>query len=312
MIVITGSLAFDYIFNFPGKFGDHIMPDKIHELNISFIVEKYCKRYGGTAGNISYNLSLLGIKPAILAAVGRDFGDYKKRLLKHHINLNYIKYIKNDNCSTGFVMNDKSDNQIWGYSYGALRFSKDILLSAVKEPINMLVISANHKQAFLNFQNQAIKNNIPYMYDFGMILTLISKKDLIRGALHSQILIGNDYEMASLFKKTSLTKAKLLKTVKVIITTLGAKGSVIATKNQEFQVKAAPAIKVVDPTGAGDAYRAGFIAGLQKGYDLKTCARIGSVAGVYAVEKYGTQEHQYSQADFNQRYKRTYFQKIEL
>ncbi|MFC1711291.1 carbohydrate kinase family protein [Patescibacteria group bacterium] len=312
MIVVTGSLAFDYIFNFPGKFGDHIMPEKIHEINISFIVKRFEKRFGGTAGNIAYNLSLLGIKPAILACVGQDFGDYKKWLGKNNINTKYIKTVKNENSSTGFVMNDKTNNQIWGYSYGALRHGKNLNLKDVKEPIEMIIISANDPETFISFTNQAIELNFPYMYDFGMMLTAISKKDLCKGLLNAKILIGNDYEVSLMHKKAGLDKKKLLKRGSLIITTLGDKGSIIETKQEKVKVKAVKTANVVDPTGAGDAYRAGFLAGRQRGYDLKTCGKIGSVIASSAVEKYGTQEHKLAKKEFNKKYKKNFKKDIKL
>lgn len=312
MIVVTGSLAFDFIFNFPGRFGDHIMPDKVHEINLSFIVDKFEKRFGGTAGNIAYNLSLLGVRSAIVGTVGNDFTEYRSWLLKNKISLKYLKTVKKENSSTGFVMNDKANNQIWGYSYGALKHGAKMSLSKIKEPVSLLVISANFKDSFLNFTNQTIELDIPYLYDFGMLLTDLKKAELVKGVLNSQIAIGNDYEISLMMKKTGLSKKDILKKTEVLITTLGEKGSLIETKNKKLKIPAAKPYKVVDPTGAGDAYRAGFLAGMLRGFDLGSCGKIGSVAAVYAVERYGTQEHSYKMDDFTKRFKNNYNKDLDF
>lgn len=311
-IAVTGSLSFDYIFNYPGKFSDQILADKIHSINISFIVDKYEKRYGGTAGNISYNLSLLKTSPILIAAVGNDFRDYRRWLIKKEVNVDHVKIYSRANTALGFAMTDLADNQIWSYCYGALKNSAKISLKQIKRPVDMLIISANHLNAFKHFTDEAIELKMPYMYDFGMILTMLGKKDLLFGLEHADIVIANDYEVAMMLKKTNLTKKEILKKVKILITTLGEKGSVIETKNQSYRIRVAKPTKVIDPTGAGDAYRAGFMAGFVRNFDLKTCGQMGAVAAVYTVEKYGTTTHQFTMKEFCDRYKKNFKEKLVL
>lgn len=311
MIGITGSLAFDYILSFPGKFKDHVLPEKLHQINISFIVDKFTKRYGGTAGNIAYSLSLLGVPSAIYSAVGNDFSSYKKWLKKNKIEIKYLKTISKENSALGFVMTDQVDNQIWGYCYGALRHTANLLLPLKPKP-SFLVISANYPKAFLSFTDQAIKTKIPYMYDFGMMLTALKKRQLIKGVTHAQIVIGNDYEICRLLKITGLTQKQILKKRALLITTFGSKGSEILTAEKKWRIPPIYVEQIIDPTGAGDAFRAGFLAGYLKNFNLGICGRMGSVCAAYAVEKIGTQKHHFTLNQFLSRYEDNFKRRLIL
>lgn len=295
-VLVTGSLAFDVIMDFPGKFADHIMPDKIHQINLSFLVNTLKKQQGGTAGNIAYNLALLKVPVTILGSAGEDFDEYQEFLQKAGVDTSQIKISQENLTSQAFIITDQADNQITAFYPGAM--SENSKLSILTG--DFAVISPNDPQAMVNFALECQKLNIPYMFDPGMQLPRLTDQDLITGIEGAKILIGNDYEIGLIKKR--------LKTIKtdILITTLGEKGSVIQTKDQTIQINPANLREVLDPTGAGDAYRAGFLAGYLLGKDLKTSGQMGSVAACYAIEKYGTTTHSFSLDEFQARYKENY------
>lgn len=312
MIIVTGSLAFDSIFNFAGKFKDHIMPEKIHTLNLSFLTNKLNKNFGGTAGNIAYNLALIGEQPTILATAGKDFLVYKKFLNQAQVNTQYIKIYKNDFTSHYFALVDKLDNQIGGFYSGAMEKASQLSLITIKEKINFVVISPTIPKAILNYVSECQQLKIPYLFDPGMQLPRLTKSELGKGISRAKILIGNDYEISLMQKKLGWNKKQILSKIKILITTLAEKGSIIETKNQLIKIKSAKAKKVIDPVGAGDAYRAGFLAGFIKKYDLKTCGQMGALTAVYTVEKYGTTTHHFTKKQFCDRYKENFNRRLKL
>ncbi len=225
MIVVTGTIAYDYIMNFPGKFGDHILPDKIHKINLSFNVNKFAKRRGGTAGNVSYSLGLLQTPHILLATAGKDFEEYKKDFLKLDINLDSIKIEKSNYTSTGFAMADQLDNQIWGYFLGASERNYTLDLSKVAKKSDLVLIGPSGVKGSMSFVSQCVKLDIDYMFDPGFILTEIKNNQLEFGIQNAKYIIGNDYEIA-LIKKRIKNFNKIIKN-KVFITTLGEKGALI-------------------------------------------------------------------------------------
>ena len=319
MITVTGSLAFDYIMDFPGKFSDHIMPDKIHQINLSFLVNKLSKQKGGTAGNIAYNLALFGQEVSIVGSVGSDFSEYSDILKNAGVDVSRIKIVE-DSTSSAYIMTDQSDNQITAFYPGAMSQNSTLnLISPSRSqnppgrwPPDLVVISPNDPKAMVNFAKQAQDQNIPYMMDPGMQLPALDVEDLKSMVNGATILIGNDYEIALLKEKTGLSDQDLLTQVKILITTLGENGSVIQTKEQSIEIKAGKPIEVLDPTGAGDAYRAGFLAGYIKGLDLKTCGQMGSVTATFAIEKYGTTSHTFTKEEFAARYKENFMESLTI
>ncbi len=309
MITVTGSLAYDTIMDFPGKFGDHIMPDKIHQINLSFLVNTLNKQKGGTAGNIAYNLGLLKTPVSIVGAVGNDFSQYGKFLEQSGVDISKIKIIPDESTSSAFIMTDQSDNQITAFYPGAMKDNSSLLIDGTSE---MVVISPNDPAAMTAFTNQCQEKGIKYMMDPGMQLPRLQKEDLEMMIKGAEILIGNDYEVELLMSKLKWQMANLLENAKIVITTLGEKGSVIQTKDQTIEVRAAKPKQVVDPTGAGDAYRAGFLAGLSKNFDLKICGQMGAIASCYAVENYGTTSHRFTVQEFSDRYKENFGEQINL
>lgn len=312
MITVTGSLAFDYIMDYKGLFSDNIMADKIHKINLSFLLSDLKKQRGGTAGNIAFNLTLLKSPVSIFAAAGNDFGDYGDFLKRQGVDTSSIKIVKDKPTASAFIMTDKTDNQIIGFYPGAMSNSADYSLKDLKEKPEFVVISPNDPAAIIKFSDECRDLKLPFMADFGMQLPMLEKsqvKQIIKGA---KILIGNDYEMALLSQKSKVKGQKLLEMVEILITTLGEKGSLIQTKDQKIEIKPGKATEVLDPTGAGDAYRAGFLAGFLKGFDLKTCGQMGSISSCFAVEKYGTTSHSFSLKEFCERYKENFGETLHL
>lgn len=311
-ILVTGSLAFDFIMDFPGNFSDNINPAKLHIINLSFLVETLKKERGGTAGNIAYNLALLKMPVSILGSVGNDFEQYGEFLKTSGVDTSPVKIIPHEVTSSAFITTDKSDNQISAFYPGAMKMVENLKISSLdKKPI-FTVISPTTPNAMTNFVRECKKSNIPYMFDPGMVLPRISDDQLKAGIFGAKILIGNDYEMGLICSRLGSDVQELLKDVEILITTLGAKGSLIQTSTQTIKIKAAKPKKVLDPTGAGDAYRAGFLAGFFRGFNLKICGKMGSVASCYAVEKYGTTNHGYSISDFCRRYEQNFHDKLEI
>lgn len=296
MILITGSLAFDVIMDFPGRFADHIDPTKIHVLNVSFLVDTLKKQQGGTAGNIAYNLALLKTPVSILGSAGEDFKEYQDFLKKVGVDTSQIKISPDNLTSQAFIITDQSDNQITAFYPGAMSENSKLSINLA----DFAVISPNDPKAMINFALECQKRNIPYMFDPGMQLPRLTDQDLTAGINRAKILIGNDYEIGLIKKRVRDIK------VDILITTLGAKGSIIQYKDQTIQISPAKPKKVVDPTGAGDAYRAGFLAGYLQGKDLKTSGQMGSVGACYAVEKYGTTTHRFTMEEFQKRYGENY------
>lgn len=312
MILVTGSLAFDYIMNFPGKLGDHILPDKIHSLNVSFLVEEMRKSFGGTAGNIAYNLSLLGIRCAIMGITGEDFGTYREFLDKREIDTSYIKMVNNLYTSTAFGITDTKNNQIWGFYSGADSLSDHLSVYDVSGKVDFGIIAPNNPRAMVKFAKEYQQSKTPYLIDPGMQLPWLTGTDLREALKGAKIIIGNDYEMSIMEKKMEREVVTFAREDKIIITTLGGEGSKINYLDEEIRITVARVKNVSDPAGAGDAYRAGFIAGYMRGLPLGVCGNMGSVAAAYTVEKFGTTTHDYSIEQFARRYKENYGEEIKL
>lgn len=304
MIIVTGTIAYDYIMNFPGEFRDHVLPEQLHQINLSFIVNKFAKRRGGTAGNVSYTMGLLKTRHILFSVAGNDFEEYRTKFEKLKIDLSNVSIDKNLHSSTGFAMTDKTNNQIWGYFYGASDHIKHLKLNKVAKKGDLVLVGPSGAQGSMSFVDQCIDLGIDYMFDPGFILTQVENQDLGIGIKHAKYIIGNDYEI-SLIKDRVKIPNKLWGE-KIVITTLGEKGSSIKYQGKSVQIKAAKPASVVDPTGAGDAFRAGFLSGLSAKQNLVVCTKLGATAASFAVEEYGTQEHVFSKKELLDRYRQTY------
>ena len=327
-VIVTGTLSFDYIMDFPGKFADRIMPDKIHKLSLSFLVETLNKQFGGTAGNIAYTLKLLGLEPSILASAGNDFSPYKTFLAKHKISTKYIKEHSDVPTSSYFVVTDKEDNQIGSFYIGAMKYAKELspLSFPRKRESSFVVLAPTDPKAMKKYVKECRTLKLRYLYDPAFQIATFTPDELREGIEGAEILIGNDYEIALIEERVGISHEELRVMVPIVITTLGNKGSIIETRKESIHIKPAKPKNVSDPTGAGDAYRAGFLAGylraassrpgLERGVVktdvLVVSGQMGSVASVYTVEKYGTQTHTFTKKEFCNRYEENFRTNIKL
>jgi len=311
-VLISGSLAYDYIMAFPDTFKNHIMPDQIHVLSVSFVVDQLKKNLGGTSGNIAYTMNLLKTEPIILSALGSDAQDYLDHLQKHNITKDYITQTSDMLSSSAHITTDKDDNQITAFYPGAGGAELQHSLSDIKEDIDLVLISPNKKEHMIKHAKQAYEAGIPIVFDPGQQITALTPQEVALLVGQAKILIANDYEMKLIEQKTGWSGAELFQHVELVITTYGDKGSRIAEDEGSIDIPACNAQSVDDPTGAGDAYRAGFFAGYTRGFDLKTCGQMGSAAAVFAVEKHGTQNHSFTIDEFIQRYKDNFGEELEL
>lgn len=302
-IYISGSMAYDRIMDFPGRFSDHILPDKIHILNVCFTVNGIIEKFGGTAGNVAYSLSLLNEKPFILATIGKDYSNYFEWLKKNNISLEGIKVIDEEFTAGAYITTDRADNQITGFNPGAMKYPSGYKFNSASPRNSIALIAPGNLQDMAEYAKECKKKGIRYICDPGQSLTAWEKESLKGWIEGSTMLVSNDYELEMVMKMTGMNKKELLRLTKTIITTLGEKGSLISTGESDIQIPQAKVSDVVDPTGAGDAFRAGLLKGIAMGKDIETGAKMGAVAAVYAIEKYGTQEHYFSYDDFSQRYR---------
>lgn len=310
-VLITGSIAYDYIMNFDDSFKNHIIPDKIHVLSVSFVAKKLEKQFGGTAGNIAYNVSLLGEEPILFSTVGSDFTPYRSWLEKNNIELQYVEEIADELTASAHIITDQDDNQITAFHGGAM-FHNEISINHIieKEKPSFAVIAPNAKEGNMLYISELKNAGIPYILDPGQNIPLFEDNELKNAVDSTMMLIVNDYELSLVEKKTGYTKNDLIEKLEYLVVTLGAHGSEIYHNGKKHEIPAAKAKNTSDPTGAGDAYRAGIIKGLMHDMDIETMGKIASVAAVYTVEKYGTQTHSYSTEEFVQRYNENFNEKL--
>ncbi len=309
MIHISGSVAYDRIMTYPGKFEEQILPEKLHILNVSFMVDNVLERRGGTGGNIAYNLALLKEKPMLYAYVGKDFAFYASALKALEIPLDNIYIDDTTFTATCYLTTDLVSNQIAAFSPAAMTNKVNPAFYPKADPkTDWAIVSPGNLDDMLNFTLHFHENNVPTIFDPGQQIVVISDENMLTMVKSCAILIGNDYEIAKIMKALNLTKEQLLDIVPLVITTLGEKGSSIESKEyaQPYYVKPAQPDKVVDPTGCGDAYRAGLIKALHSGLEIIDAAKIATVVASFCVEQNGTQEHVFTASQFSERYLKTY------
>lgn len=298
-IYVFGSLAFDRIMSFPGKFADHILADKIHILNVCFVGNGLTERFGGTAGNIAYSLALLGEKPTILSSAGWDFDHYRKRLEDLGLSLDGIHMVKGELTANCHITTDMSDNQITCFNPGAMNETCRFDFDAVNVDEDIAIVSPGNLVDMVELPKKFKAMGMKYIFDPGQNITALAGEDMAASIDGSWALITNDYELEMIVKATGLTRDEIRSKTKNLITTLGEKGSIVyAEDGSVTEVPAAKLSAVVDPTGAGDAYRAGLLKGLAMGLSLDKAAYVGAACAKYSVEKLGTQEHQFTQDEF--------------
>jgi adenosine kinase len=292
--------------DFPGKFSDHILPDKIHMLNVCFNVNGIKEHFGGTAGNIAYGLALLGERPVVMAAGGRDFEPYRRWFEQHNITCRYIRMVEDELTAGAYITTDLADNQITGFNPGAMKYPTHPDFDGTGSEDSLGIVAAGNLEDMIGYARIFRDRSIPYIFDPGQSLNIWNPVSLLEALTGSMIFISNDYELELTLKHTCLTKPALLERTKIVITTKGELGSTVATPGEETHIPAAIPDRVVDPTGAGDAFRSGLIKGLVSHRDIITSARMGTIAASFAVEVYGTQEYRFKEMQFHSRFERNF------
>jgi adenosine kinase len=302
-IFVSGSLAYDRIMDFPGRFVDHILPEKIHILNVCFMVNGLTERFGGTAGNIAYNLALLQEKPYILATAGeRDFGPYRKWLEELGLPLAGIKEIPQEFTAGAYITTDLSDNQITGFNPGAMKYTSNYGFDGLDPATALAIISPGGLEDMQVYARFYRERGVRYIFDPGQSIPALSGAELREMTQGSVALIVNDYELEMFRQKTGLDLPGLFQLTPRLLTTKGEQGSGLQTREGTMEIPVVPANEVLDPTGAGDAYRAGLLKGLAMALDWQDAARLGAVLASFSVEQQGTQEHRLAIPEFKDRY----------
>jgi adenosine kinase len=302
MVLCTGSIAYDYILTFKGRFKDHILLDKTHILNLSFLVDDLQKRRGGVAGNYAYNLSLLGYPSAVLATAGTDAAEYREWLIARGIDCRGLRLLDGEISATGFTTTDMDDNQLTGYYGGAMWRAAMLGLDDGPSDIEAVIIGPNDPKAMKRLVVECRERGVPFLFDPAHQLPHIEGDELTDSARGAWIVIGNDYELELVQERTGRNVKRLLELCTIVVTTLGRHGSRIDTRDGSVEIPAAPAVSEADPTGAGDAYRAGFVAGLLRGLEIEAAGRVASLTATHAIEHVGTIEHSFTREDFQRRY----------
>lgn len=312
-VVITGSIAYDYIMSFPGYFKDHILPEKIHEISVSFLVDSMKKQRGGIATNIAYNLALLGERPKIMATVGEDFEDYRRWLELHYIDTSAIIAIPDEFTASFFVSTDKQQNQIASFYTGAMAHARRVSFQDhISGDIDLAVISPNDPGAMVQYVAECKALGIPYIYDASQQIIRLDGEDLKEGCRGSKIVMLNDYELSMLQNKTGWSQDEIAAQTETLIVTYGEKGSTITHAGETLQIPVATPKQIGEPTGAGDAYRAGIIKGVMHNLSWELTGRLGALAATYALEEHGTQSHHYDLPEFLARFEQEFGEWKEL
>lgn len=299
-ILISGSLAYDRIMEFPEYFKDHLIADKLHEINVCFMVNGMVENFGGTAGNIAYAFKLMGGDPEISAAVGIDHHRYFEWLHKNTISTERLRVFEDEWTAGAFITTDKDDNQITCFNAGAMKHSSELDFETL-ESDTLLIVSPGNLDDMIQYPKRCVEKDIDYIFDPGQALPLLHSEDLLSSIDGCMLLMVNDYEMNLVISKTNLRREEILERAGSAVITLGQDGSILYSRTMALKIPAFPAKQVIDPTGAGDAYRGGLLKSLEEGKTLEESCRRGSVCASFAVECYGTQVYSFTMEEFNAR-----------
>ncbi len=312
-IAVTGSMAYDYIMSFPGRFVDHILPDQLQILSVSFLVDSMRRERGGCGGNIAYNLALLGQRPLLMATVGQDAPEYVAWLRDQGVDTSGVLQLPDEFTASFFVSSDQDNNQIASFYTGAMAKAGRLSFKDNNpESIDLAIISPNDPGAMVKYARECRELGIPYIYDPSQQIPRLAPSDLVAGIEGAKVLIVNDYEFGMIKKQTGLTDEEIQNLTEVVVITRGERGSTVCTVEDRWDIPVVPPRRVADPTGVGDAYRAGFITGMCQGLPWPVVGRMGSLAAAYVLEEHGTQRHRYLLESFRQRYHETFGQALDL
>ena len=300
--LICGSMAYDTVMMFEGRFRDHILPDRIHQLNVSFHTPSMTRNFGGCAGNIAYNLRLLGGAGLIMATVGHDFGPYSEWLARNGLPEKHVRPISDQFTAQAFITTDLDNNQITAFHPGAMNYSH---LNKVTDSsgVKLGIVSPDGRQGMFDHAQQFAAAGVPFIFDPGQALPLFNGEDFRTFLGQATWAAFNDYEASVLSERTGWSLEEMAKRVKALIVTRGAEGSWIFSGGNRLEIPTAPVSKAVDPTGCGDAYRAGLLYGLENGMDWEMTGRVASLIGAIKIEHHGPQQHHFTWDQFRDRFR---------
>ncbi len=304
-IIVTGSIAYDYLMRFPGRFTDHFIGEELHQVSLSFLVDEMTKHWGGVAANIAYSMALFGVRPRVMATVGRDFPDYRKWLEDAGVDTSLVRQIEEVFTASFFANTDLENNQIASFYNGAMAYAKSYPLSeAIKSNPDLVLVSPNDPQAMSNYTQECRDRGIRFIYDPSQQVPRLSGEELKRDMQGAYAMIVNAYEAGVICQKTEQTLDDLREAVDILVITHGAKGSKIYKQGADVvDVPVFPPHQIKDPTGVGDAYRAGLIYGIVNGWSLKLAGEVGALCATYVLEQVGTQNHSFTLSDFVKRFR---------
>ena len=303
-ILLTGSVAYDYLMTFPGHFKEQILPERLESISLSFLVDSMSKQRGGIAPNIAYTMALLGQKPRVMATVGEDFGDYRHWLESKGVDTSLMKVVPGVFTASFFATTDHASAQIASFYPGAMGFSATQSLKELDSKPDLVIVSPSSPDAMMKFPAECRELGIPYLYDPSQQVLRLEGDELARDMEGAYFLFCNDYEFGLISKKTGWSLDQILNHVKVLVITRGKDGADLYSDGNAVHIPTVPEDEVVDPTGVGDAFRGGFLAGYSHGFDWKLCGEIGSLSAVYCLEQRGTQNHSYERQEFVKRFRK--------
>ncbi|HLA97594.1 MAG TPA: carbohydrate kinase family protein [Anaerolineales bacterium] len=312
-VVLTGSVAYDYLMYFPGQFRDHILPDKLDIISLSFHVESMVRLRGGNASNIAYTLAILGEKPRLFATVGEDFEEYRQWLNTAGVDTTWAQVIPGVFTATFFANTDRTNAQIASFYPGAMAYAASLSLKNLADDLpDLVVISPNDPEAMKRYVEECQELGLNYFYDPSQQIVRLEMPDLRKGIEGAQALFVNEYEFALIQKATGMSKADILRWVKFLVVTLGERGALVSCGSVDYHIPCVPPEKIADPTGVGDAFRGGFIKAYGFGMDWETCGQVGVLAATYCLENHGPQGHSYTPKEFIDRFRRHFDDRSQL
>ena len=306
-ILVTGSIAYDYLMRFPGRFTDHLISEHLHQVSLSFLVEEMTKHWGGIGANIAYTMGLLGLRPKLVGTVGRDFGDYRDWLEQVGVDTSTVREVPDVFTASYFCNTDLDNNQIASFYSGAMAYSKEYSLADVYDgQPDLVVISPNDPQAMMNIARECRERKIPFIYDPSQQIARLTGEELSRDMLGAHAMVVNAYEAEIICKKTEQSMNDLRASLDILVVTQGKRGCIVYQNGKTMEVPAFPTDEIKDPTGGGDAFRAGLLRGIAAGLPLELCAQVGSLCASYNIEKVGTQNHHFTISEFITRFRSVY------
>lgn len=302
-ILLTGSVAYDYLMTFPGLFKEQILPERLESISLSFLVDSMSRQRGGIAPNIAYSMALLGARPRIMATVGEDFEEYRVWLEAKGVDTTLMKVVPGVFTASFFATTDQINAQIASFYPGAMGYAGSQSLKELASKPELVLVSPNEPGAMTKFAAEARELGIPYLYDPSQQVLRLEGKELARDMEGAQFLFCNDYEFGLISKKTGWSLDQILDHVSILVITRGKDGADLYADNNTVHIPTVPEREIVDPTGVGDSFRGGFLAGYSRGFDWKLCGEIGSLAAVYCLEQNGPQSHTYTREEFVSRFR---------